>query len=314
MLKIAALGAGSHSRLNHLPALAHYRCEHPNEIELAALCDLDAERARSSAAEFGFRRTYTDMDRLLDEEQPDGLVAVTPVAATAAVAARVIARGVPLLMEKPPGATLAEARDLERQARALGARVMVSVNRRFEPPLRAALDWIAGRAIRYVRCTMVRPNRTEEDFITGTAIHTVDALRHIAGDVADCSTRSWRVNGCRWYLVSFRFVGGTEGVLEVIPTAGFGAERYDLFGHDFWATAHSGSYDNGRCTLRQGGQVVRETTDPPDTPYFLRAGAYGETVEFIDALKSRRPPRPSPTEVLQSVELCYQIAADAEAV
>jgi predicted dehydrogenase len=222
-----------------------------------------------------------------------------------------MARGVPLLMEKPPGASLAEARDLERQARTSGARVMVSVNRRFEPPLRAALDWIAGRPIRYVRCTMVRPERTEEEFITGTAIHTVDALRHIAGDVVECSTRSWRVIGVPWYVISFRFAGGAEGVLEVIPTGGFGVERYDIFGHDFWATAHSGSYDDGRCTLRQGGRVVRETADPPDTPYFLRSGAYAETVEFIDALKSNRPPRPTPTEVLQSVELCYQIAADA---
>ena len=49
MLKIVVLGAGSHSQINHLPALARYHSLHPGEIELAALCDLRADHARAMA-------------------------------------------------------------------------------------------------------------------------------------------------------------------------------------------------------------------------------------------------------------------------
>ena len=37
MIKLVVLGAGNHSRRNHLPALARYVDEHPGEVELAEL-------------------------------------------------------------------------------------------------------------------------------------------------------------------------------------------------------------------------------------------------------------------------------------
>ena len=59
------------------------------------------------------------------------------------------------------------------------------------------------------------------------------------------------------------------------------------------------------------GLVLTDSAPGAGTPEFIRSGTYAETAEFVDSLKSNRPPRPSPSEVLDSVELCYRIAADA---
>jgi predicted dehydrogenase len=68
--------------------------------------------------------------------------------ATKEIAARMIRAAIPLLMEKPPGATPDEAREIVELVKGTGAWVMVSMNRRFDPALRAALDWWGGAAYR----------------------------------------------------------------------------------------------------------------------------------------------------------------------
>ena len=53
MLKIAVIGGGSHSRCNHLPALARYVSLYPAEFEPAAFCDLQREVAERVSQEYG---------------------------------------------------------------------------------------------------------------------------------------------------------------------------------------------------------------------------------------------------------------------
>ena len=81
-LRIALLGIGNHSLKNHVPSLVRYVEEHPDEIELAALCDVRGEEAQSVAEQHGFGRVYADLDEMLRQEALDGCVAVTPVRAT----------------------------------------------------------------------------------------------------------------------------------------------------------------------------------------------------------------------------------------
>ena len=308
MLKLVLLGAGSHCQGNHLPSLARYVTEHPGEVALAGLCDLRREHAETMARKYGFARVYTDLEKMLEKERPDGCVAITPIPITAEIAARVIRAGVPLVMEKPPGETPEQAREIVELVAETGARVMVSMNRRFDPGLRAALDWKGDRPVEYLRGTIVRHNRREEIFVEGTAIHPLDAMREIAGDVADHSVQEREVDGVRWFTVHLTFRSGAIGVLEVLPTAGSVAESYEMFGSDYRAFVQAGGIDAGVVRCWQDGQLVVEEEPTRDQPDFVQNGAYDETVEFISALKENRPPHPSPAEVLQTVELCHRIA------
>jgi myo-inositol 2-dehydrogenase/D-chiro-inositol 1-dehydrogenase len=307
MIKLVIVGAGSHSQGNHLPSLARYAALHPGQIELAGLCDLRRAHAEAMAERYGFSRVYVDLDEMLRAERPDGCVAVTPIPVTAEIATRAIEAGVPLLMEKPPGATVEEARQIVRLVERSKARVMVSMNRRYDPALRAALRWWGERPMQYVRATIARVDRREPDFVYGTAIHPLDAMREIAGDVKSWAAETRQVDGVHWFVIRFEYERGAIGVLEVLPTAGCMVESYNVYGAGCRALVHVGGSDTGEVRCWQGGALEIEDVPARGEPTYVCNGAYDEIVEFITALHEDRAPYPSPAQVLQSVELCEQI-------
>jgi predicted dehydrogenase len=214
-------------------------------------------------------------------------------------------------MEKPPGATVSEAREIVDLVERTGARVMVSMNRRFDPALCAALDWAGDRPVEYVRGAIVRVDRREPEFMYGTAMHTVDAMRGIAGDVRECEAEVRPVEGVPWYAIRFTFESGALGLLEVLPTAGCTAETYELAGAGYRAFAATGEYGSGEVRCWENGRLVVEDEPAHGLPGYARNGAYDETVAFLSALREGRAPSPSPAEVLQSVELCHSVLETA---
>ena len=308
MLKLVLLGAGSHSQGNHLPALARYVSLHPEGVRLVGLCDLRQQHAEAMARRYGFERVYVDLDEMLRQERPDGCIAVTPIPVTTQIAARVLRAGVPLLMEKPPGATVEEARQIVHLAEQSGVRAMVSMNRRFDPALRTALKWKGSRPLEYVRATILRRGRREPDFMQGTAIHPLDTMREIAGDVLDYRANIRQVGDVHWFVVRLTFKSGALGTLDVLPTVGSAAELYEIFGSDYHALVRAGGMDSGQVRCWENDHLVVKDDPARGMPGFVRNGTYDETVEFITALKEDRAPHPSPVEVLQSVELCHRIA------
>ena len=312
MLKIVVIGAGEYSQGYHLPSLAHYVSQYPGEVQLAALCDLRRAHAERMARQYGFARVYTNLEDMLDQETPDGCIAVTPVAITAQIASYVIRAGVSLLMEKPPGATVNEAQEIVTLAEKTGTRVMVSMNRRFDPALCAMCEWKGDRPFEYLRGTIIRHNRIEPKFMQETAIHLLDAIRKIGGNVENYSVAVRHVGDVWWYIVKLVFEIGALGVLEVLQNSGSTAEFYELFGLNYVALARVGRYDSGEVMCWEDGRVVFEDEPAQGMPEYIRNGTYGETVEFISAIKETRAPHPSPAEVLQSVELCHKIGQEIQ--
>ncbi len=308
-LRLTVIGAGDHSAQNHLPALARYSTERPGEIELAALCDLRREHAESMAKQFGFERTFTDFRAMLDKEQPDGCIAVTPVPITAEVAVGVMRMGVPLLMEKPPGATLGEARHVCAVAEETGARVMVSLNRRFHPAIRAMLAWLAERPLAYVRAAFIRHRRGEPRFYVDTVVHAIDTLRLIAGGVESFTVTAREMGQVRWAVSQFSFVSGVLATLEVFPDSGHLLEAYELFGQGYRVRATVRGAGAGDVRAWEGDRLAWRTRMADDTPSFVVNGTYDETAAFITSIKGERPFGPTPGEVLRSVEISHEIAA-----
>ncbi|MFP3904770.1 MAG: Gfo/Idh/MocA family protein, partial [Armatimonadota bacterium] len=112
MTNLALLGAGSHSSGNHGPALKYIKENNPHDVQLVAVCDLDEEKAHNYADRFGFEKTYQDVHTMLDEEDIDGLVLITPVEMTEKLATELLPEGIPLVIEKPPGVNSEAARRL----------------------------------------------------------------------------------------------------------------------------------------------------------------------------------------------------------
>ena len=315
MIRLALLGCGSHSKQQHAAPMARYAAEHPGEVELVAACDLDRAKAEYVVETFGFQRAYTDLDAMLEKEQPDGCVCIVPVPLIVEVTSQLLQRGVPCVVEKPPGASLAEVRRLTAVAEETGTPHVVSVNRRFVPYLNEAIDWVRGRGgLQYVRATMVRHNRREPEYVWSTGIHAIDAVRHIAGDVARWRADVLTPNGlsARWYLIDFEFVSGCRGRVEFATTAGMTEESYELFGEGVRARLSSVPvWQSIRLQCWEGNELVVDRVSPGDEAIDVTCGAYHEVVEFVTALSEGRAPKPSLSDVLPSAEIGFGIAEQA---
>lgn len=311
MHKLVVIGAGGHSRVFHLPALAHYRKLHPGRILLAGIADQDLGRASQAAADFNIDRIYEDFNEMLRCETPDACLAITPVALNAAVAKQVMDRGIPLLMEKPLAATLEEARELAQLTVRTNAPVMVSMNRRFAPALQQALAWIGTRPIDYVRAAMLRHNRREAAFLRETAVHLIDLIHSVAGNVSASRVHVAEREGIRSFHLDLDFSGETCGHVDILPCAGAHAETLELFGAGFRVEIRFSEHDTGWRAWENGKLAQAVPTDSA-TPAFVASGTYRETEVFLAALDSDRRFCPAPVDVLPSMELCY--AADQQGV
>ncbi len=191
MIRLGLVGCGEHAESGHAIPLARYKSAHPSDIELTAACDLNLERAQAFCRKYGFVSAYRDVDEMLARQKLDGCIAVVPVEKISQVGIKLLELGIPSVVEKPLGGSLTDVTTLLETAQATRTSNMVSVNRRFMPFLNRAIEY-AGNAgpLRYVRCTLTRHARNEPEFLWTTAVHAVDALRHIAGDVADADIRT----------------------------------------------------------------------------------------------------------------------------
>jgi myo-inositol 2-dehydrogenase / D-chiro-inositol 1-dehydrogenase len=323
-LKLVMIGCGEHAGIAHGPAQARYAATHP-EVELAACCDVDAGRAGTHRARFGFARAYTDIEKMLEAERPDAAVLAVPVERTAGLAPRVLEAGVPLLLEKPPGRTVEEVDRLIAAAEGDGRRPsvphQVAFNRRFAPVVQEArrrLDATgSSKAVQHVHYEMTRVDRRDPDFST-TAIHGLDAVRFLAAsDYAEARLR-YRERPDLGPTVANIFVdavmaSGATAHLAFCPAAGGVVER---------ATVHAGAHtlflripiwgpldapgrlqhlEEGRMTADLGGDEL------DDTEPCVLGGFYGEYEAFLGALAAGRPPSPSLRESRQSVQIAESI-------
>jgi myo-inositol 2-dehydrogenase / D-chiro-inositol 1-dehydrogenase len=311
MIRLGLIGCGEHSESGHAIPLARYQAAHPGEVELTAACDLNLERAQFFCRQYGFINAYRDVDEMLAQRKLEGCLAVVPVQQISELGIKLLGLGIPCVVEKPLGASLAEAKALLAASRAPRTMNMVSVNRRFMPFLNRALEWTRHAGpLRYVRCILTRHARREPEFLWATAVHAVDALRHIAGEVVDAKIRvlGHAEGSAEWYAINLSFENGVSGRLDVLPTAGMLEETYELIGEGFRAsvTCPFGPERGLRC-FRENRLVQAEVASE-NMPEDVLHGCYDEAAEFIRALTVKGVARPSIEEVFPSVELCWAMA------
>jgi len=299
MTRLGLIGAGDHSRGQHGPALKHLAAA-DGDVDLAAVCDLDRARAERCAAEFGFARVYTDSCAMLDGESLDGLIAVTPIEATRAVAGALLTTGIPLLVEKPPGADSAEAGELLEIARAHDAPHMVSFNRRFAPGVTRARQWLEdramGRPVELAVARLFRVARRDADFVTGTAIHAVDTVLSLMPPAEAVAGRRWQTpvgaggepgQGCEGRV---EFVGGSTALFAIAPACGAHEETVELIGPEYVVRI---DLARGGVVVRDRGETVLGYEEPPDAPDWVRNGTLAETEAFVAAVRGEGPLGPT---------------------
>ena len=139
--RVALVGIGKIARAQHLPA-----------VRANAGYALTAAVSQHSTVEG--TKTYSSLDALLrSDARIDAISLCTPPVGRHALACAAIDAGLHVMLEKPPGATVAEVLALEQRARRAGVSLFASWHSREAPGVAPAREWLATRRIRQLRAT-----------------------------------------------------------------------------------------------------------------------------------------------------------------
>jgi len=172
-LRVAVVGVGYLGRFH---ALIYSRMP---DVEVVAVVDADAERARAVAGEAGCP-VSEGIDPLLDSV--DAVSVVVPTTAHLQAAAPFLERGVAVLLEKPIAATLQEGREIVRLAGQGGAMLQIGHVERFNAGVMALAERI--RSPRYIEAQRMGgfvERATDVDVVSDLMIHDIDIVLSLVG-------------------------------------------------------------------------------------------------------------------------------------
>jgi len=138
-LRVAIVGFGKIARDQHVPAIAA-----TEGVELTAIASRNASLAGVPHV--------TTLEQLLRDGPPvDAVALCTPPQVRRAQAAIALAAGKHVMLEKPPGATVAEIKPLVTAAMAAQRTLFATWHSRFAPAVEPARQLLAGRQVTAVR-------------------------------------------------------------------------------------------------------------------------------------------------------------------
>jgi predicted dehydrogenase len=269
-VRLAVLGTGDWARRLHLPAMAVLRSA--GVIEIAGVWNRTGETADAAAREFGVANVYPSLDAAVADPAVEGFVVLVHSGAASSVVLRVAERGVPILTEKPPGVTFAEATML---AERIHVPNVVGFNRRYMPLARRFRSIVEGiESPFFAECHFYRHDRRHPRFVLETGIHGINLIEYLCGPIVSIASTRFTVAGEGRYawVCPVVFESGMSGLLKFFPYCGSSIERYEVHGADrsayFECPASYTSDRPGRVVVHERGDVANEILD--------EAGANGE--------------------------------------
>jgi predicted dehydrogenase len=309
--RVCIIGAGSLSTRRIYPYIG------AAGGQLVGVCDLDPEKARQNTARFG-GRAYGDLVAMLNEQKPDGVMICVGPRGHGQLARTVLRMGYPVYTEKPPAMGAADALETARLARQTGLLCTTAFKKRYNVAYTRAKKWVDSfppenlYSISVDYCSKQYSNATpERSFLFDFAIHAIDLVGYLFGDVAQVFAFS---KGPDAYAVSLRFANGAVGSMNLADGRSFNipTEEVELTaaGGNFMTIHNSSIY---RITANETPAEWREP------PTFTSAGDSGndtghlaEIVDFFAALQEKRIfSRSSIYESYKSMVLYEAIAQSA---
>ncbi|MBO7548080.1 MAG: Gfo/Idh/MocA family oxidoreductase [Bacteroidales bacterium] len=124
MIGIGIIGCGKITQVRHLP---EYKAN--PEVKIIGLFDLNYERAKALAAEYG-ATAYRSLDKLLADERIEAVSVCTANYNHCEATVKALKAGKHVLCEKPMATTIEECEQMVRAAAENGRKLMIGMNQR----------------------------------------------------------------------------------------------------------------------------------------------------------------------------------------
>src|SRR5579859_1234911 len=256
LLRVGVLGCGPIAQIAHFDA-----CRKARNAELYAICDVADDLLDKMAAIHEPHVTYRSLDQMLADPQLEAVIIGTADQFHVPLCRQVIAAGKPVLVEKPLGVSIEECEQLRAEVRASGLVFQVGNNRRFDPGVAFARDfvqnelgaliafrsWYCDSAFRYTMTDNLQPlvrassnarrppGNPKADkhryFMLTHGSHLVDTARFLAGDITTVRARCLERHATYCWFIEADLADGALAHLELtIPLRGDFEEGFRVYG------------------------------------------------------------------------------------
>jgi UDP-N-acetylglucosamine 3-dehydrogenase len=180
-LGVAVIGTGQWGK-NH----ARVYKELPS-TELIAVCDVNPERSKAMAAQYGVK-AYSDSTQMLKDKSIEAVNVCTWSTILAKEALKVLNAGKHVLVEKPMATNTQQAQKLVQTAQENGLHLTVGFLMRFIPGLQNIRQSIENKKIGELVCATAKrvsqwPERIGDvGVVKDTAIHDIDVMHFISNE------------------------------------------------------------------------------------------------------------------------------------
>ncbi|MFN4242294.1 MAG: Gfo/Idh/MocA family protein [Tepidisphaerales bacterium] len=285
MIRIGIIGAGPMAA-----AHASYFAGQGGRCRVAAVADVDAERAKSLSDKCGARAVH-DYHAFLPDV--DAVVIASPNFLHKEQAVECARAGKHVYCEKPMGLSLAEATEIDAAIRAAGVKSQVGFAVRFDPTIQTmarlaregrfgALVSVASRRLMWMDPAKVAGWRKDPALSGGLLmeinIHEIEWMMHVGGTVESVYARVYRrtphPRANDHLFVTMTFAGGATGFHE-----GSWMAATPMYWRQVMGT-EGGAYTNewgNQLYVARAGENRQETT--PD-------GAFDVRGDFLKAIET----------------------------
>jgi len=334
-LRIGVIGCGFYAQ-NHLQSWRHLA---PQGAVLAAVCDIDGEKAVRAGADFGVPH-FTDPAAMLDTVPLDVVDIVTRHDTHRALAELAITSGLAVIVQKPFATTLADATAIVEAADRAGSWLAVHENFRFQAPMRHVASTLDSGEIGQPTWARIA-FRTHFDVynaqpyflheprlaIGDVGIHMLDLARAFLGEVTriSCETQFRRtgIPGEDTATMLLRHESGAVSVVECTYEAHCDPDPFpqtlvSVEGPKGTLQAHPGC----RMTVTTAAGTREADISAPLLPWTAhpwhvsQEGAFAACAHFLDCLQKGVPAATSGVDNLRTfalVDAAYRAAESGRA-
>ncbi len=312
-VRVALVGAGGIAQTAHCPALTQLP-----DVEMAAVCDLIIERAQKAANTFGIPKIYRDYKEMIEEVKPDAVYVLVRAHQMYDIAEFALKSGRHVFLEKPPGVTSEQTRQLRDLAAANNCLTATGFQRRSTPITVECLRRVREKGPVYQALGSFLKWMAEggyyggSDILVGDVIHIVDALRWMTGGEAaevcsDVKAHGTSISTAHNALV--RFNNGAIGLLQSNYRVGGRQLRFEIHGNGISCVL---APEESATIYEVGKEPERlDAAELAGGPEMFRIGFLQEDRRFIDCIKDGRQPDTNLADALRTMKLCEAIAQNS---
>ncbi|HNS31420.1 MAG TPA: Gfo/Idh/MocA family oxidoreductase [bacterium] len=313
-VKVGFVGAGGLANAKHYPSLSEIE-----GVEIVGISDLVAEKMDQTAEKFNIKNKFASYKEMIEKTSPEVVYIVMPPHHLFDIAAHCLTQGLHVFIEKPPGITKEQTRQMASMAEKKGVLTMAGFQRRFSPVLCEAKRMIDERG-GVVQCQANFFKHSPGvgsyysgaiDILTCDAIHAVDVLRWMGGDVKKVVSVVSKLFGDNpnRFCALMEFESGAAGYLSTNWITGRRIYSVEMHGKGILAFADPEEDAKVYKDGNKEAEIIRaETfTGEKDPDSYKNTGFFHENKHFIECIRTKTLPQTNFADAYKTMDLVDRI-------